>query len=74
MLSILSVVFQFIVQSSDPTWTCAATHREPNVAGTFYLYCSQMSPDGVELVTVGHFISDAKAKAAQLAQQGAQQP
>jgi len=66
MLSILSAVFQFIIQASDSTWTCSATHREPHVAGTFYLYCAQMSPDGIERITVGHFISDAKARAEQI--------
>ena len=61
MLSILSTVFQFIVQASDPSWSCELTHRDPGIAGTYYLYCSQMSPDNVELITVGRFISDAKA-------------
>jgi len=65
MLTLLSAVFQFAVQSTDPSWSCALTHRDTYVAGTYYLYCSQMSPDGVELITVGHFVSDAKAKAAQ---------
>ena len=63
MLSILSALFQFIVNTSDPHQTCEVVHRDPGVPGTYYLYCSQMSPDGVELITVGHFISDAKAKA-----------
>jgi hypothetical protein len=61
MLSILNAVFQFVVSASDPTWSCELTHRDPDIAGTYYLYCSQMSPDGVELITVGRFISDAKA-------------
>ena len=61
MLSILSTVFQFIVQASDPSWSCELTHRDPGIAGTYYLYCSQMAPDNVELITVGRFISDAKA-------------
>jgi len=63
MLSILSAVFQFVVNASDPTWSCELAHRDPYVAGTFYLYCSQMTLDGVEIATVGRFISDAKAKA-----------
>lgn len=63
MLHLLSIVFQFVTAASDPTWTCELTHRDPGIAGTFYLYCSQMSPDGVELVSVGRFVSDAKAKA-----------
>jgi len=61
MLTILSTVFQFLVQSSDPSWSCELTHRDPDIAGTYYLYCAQMTPDGVELITVGRFISDARA-------------
>ena len=61
MLSILTAVFQFALQSADPSWSCAVTHRDPGIAGTYYLYCSQMTPDGVEMITVGRFISDAKA-------------
>lgn len=65
MLTILSAVFQFALQSANPAWSCSLTHRDAYVAGTFYLYCSQMTPDGVEIATVGRFISDAKAKAQQ---------
>lgn len=61
MLTFLSAVFQFLVQSTDPSWSCETTHRDPGVAGTYYLYCSQMSPDGVEIITVGRFISDKRA-------------
>lgn len=61
MLSILNAVFQFVIQTTDPSWSCALAHREPYVAGTFYLYCSQMTPDGVEIATVVRFIPDAKA-------------
>ncbi len=61
MLTLIAAIFQFAVQSTDPSWSCELTHREPYVAGTFYLYCAQMSPDGVEIATVGRFISDAKA-------------
>jgi hypothetical protein len=61
MLSMINAVFQFVINASDPSWSCELTHREPYVAGTFYLYCSQMTPDGVEIATVGRFISDAKA-------------
>ena len=64
MLTLLSAFFQFAVNLTDPHQTCELTHRDPYVAGTYYLYCSQMSDDGVELVTVGRFISDAKAQAA----------
>ncbi len=65
MITLLSAIIQFALQAADPSWSCALTHRDPYVAGTYYLYCSQMSPDGVELITVGRFISDDKAKAAQ---------
>jgi hypothetical protein len=61
MFSLLSAVLQFAIHTADPHWTCELSHRDPGVAGTFYLYCSQMSPDGVELIDVGRFISDAKA-------------
>jgi hypothetical protein len=61
MLTLISAMFQFVVQASDPSWSCSVTHRDPYVAGTYYLYCSQMSHDGVELITVGRFISDEKA-------------
>lgn len=61
MLSFISVVFQFVVQSADPSWSCELMHRDPHVAGTYYLYCSQMMPDGIELITVGRFISDERA-------------
>lgn len=62
MLSILNAIFQFILSASDPHQACEITHRDPGVAGTYYLYCSQKSPDGVELITVGRFVSDAKGK------------
>lgn len=61
MLSLLSALVQFTLHLGDPQWSCQAVHRDPGVAGTYYLYCSQMSPDGVELVDVGRFVSDAKA-------------
>lgn len=61
MLSILNAVFQFALNAADPSWTCDLTHRDPDIAGTYYLYCSQMTPDGIEMITVGRFISDAKA-------------
>jgi hypothetical protein len=66
MLSFLSALFHFALTASNPSWTCELTHRDPGVTGTFYLYCSKMEPDGVELVDVGHFVSDAKAAKATL--------
>lgn len=61
MMTLLSAFLQFTLHATDPQWSCELTHRDPGVAGTYYLYCSQMTPDGVELVDVGRFISDAKA-------------
>ena len=61
MLSLISILFQYVVTASDPNWSCDLTHRDPGVAGTYYFYCSQMTPDGVELIQVGRFISDARA-------------
>lgn len=67
MITLLSALFHFFLVASDPSWKCEVTHRDPGVAGTYYLYCAQMSPDGVEMIDVGHFVSDAKAaKHAQL--------
>lgn len=58
---LISIIFQFFITASDPRWSCELTHRDPNVAGTYYFYCSSMAPDGVELIQVGSFISDAPA-------------
>lgn len=63
MLNLISIIFQYVVTATDPSWSCELTHRDPDVAGTYYLYCSQLTPDGIELITVGRFISDAKAYA-----------
>jgi hypothetical protein len=61
MSAFLNLVLQFVISASDPHQACELSHRDPDVAGTYYLYCSQMSPDGIELISVGRFISDAKA-------------
>ena len=61
MLSLLSIVFQFITTATDPSWSCELTHRDPGIAGTYYFYCAQTAKDGVEVIQVGRFISDAKA-------------
>ena len=58
MLSLLSIVLQFVVTASDPHWACEVAHRDPGTPGTYYLYCSQTTPDGIELVQVGRFVSD----------------
>ena len=64
-MSILIAALHFAILATDPHWTCAVTHRDPGVAGTYYLYCSQVAPDGVEMIDVGHFVSDARAQRAQ---------
>lgn len=61
MLTLLSAIIHFVALAHDPSWSCSLFHRDPGVAGTYYLYCSQTAPDGVELITVGRFISDDKA-------------
>jgi hypothetical protein len=58
MFSLLSLVLQFVVTAGNPHWSCEVTHRDPGMAGTYYLYCSQTTPDGIELVQVGSFVSD----------------
>jgi hypothetical protein len=59
MFSILRVILQFVLTTSNPRSTCELVHRDASTAGTYYLYCAQTAPDGIELVTVGHFVSDA---------------
>lgn len=59
MLTLLHVMFQFVLTSSDPSWTCEVTHREPGLSGTFYMYCAK-TIDGAEMATVGRFIPDHK--------------
>jgi hypothetical protein len=56
----ISIVFQFLTQASDPNWACSVSHRDPGLPGTYYLYCAQMTPDNVELNTVGKFVPDHK--------------
>jgi len=65
VLHLISIVLQFVVTATDPSWSCELTHRDPGVAGTYYLYCAQTTPDGVELVQVGSFVSDARAEGRQ---------
>jgi hypothetical protein len=59
MPSILKILLQFALAASSPHATCELVHRDPDVAGTYYLYCSQSEPDGTEMISVGRFISDA---------------
>jgi hypothetical protein len=64
MLSLISALLHFTLIAADPSWSCAPTHRDSGVAGTYYLYCSQVSPDGVELIDVGRFVPDVPRKKA----------
>lgn len=61
MLHLISIVLQYLLTAADPSWSCEWKHRDPGVAGTYYFYCAQTTPDGIELVQVGRFISDARA-------------
>ena len=61
MLTLISIILQFVTTAANPSWTCELTHRDSGVAGTYYFYCAQMSHDGIELIQVGRFISDARA-------------
>lgn len=61
MLKLISIVLQYVLTATDPSWSCELTHRDPGVAGTYYFYCARTTPDGIELVQVGRFISDARA-------------
>ena len=63
----ISIVVQFTLRASDPSWSCELTHRDPGVPATYYLYCSQMMPDGVEIISVGAFVPDAKQSATKAA-------
>ncbi len=58
MITLLSALFHFALYASDPQWACSISHRDPGVAGTYYLYCSQMTADGIEMIDVGHFVPD----------------
>jgi hypothetical protein len=60
MLTLITAIVSFALQSADPASVCELTHRDPDIRGTYYLYCAQTT-DGVEQITVGRFISDAKA-------------
>ena len=57
-LNWISILLQFTLRSSDPSWTCELTHRDPGIPATYFLYCSQVAPDGVEVVSVGKYVPD----------------
>jgi hypothetical protein len=54
----LKVLFQFALTASNPQWTCELTHRDPGVPATFYLYCSETTQDGLEIISVGKYVPD----------------
>lgn len=58
LLSFLRAILQFVLTTSNPHATCELEHRDSNIAGTYYLYCSRTTPDGIELISVGHFVPD----------------
>jgi hypothetical protein len=57
----ISILVQFALHASDPSWSCTLTHRDPGLPGTYYLYCTQTAPNGVEIISVGKYISDGKS-------------
>ena len=60
----ISIVVQFALRASDPNWTCELTHRDPGMPATYYLYCSQTMPDGIEVISIGKLGPDATQSAA----------
>lgn len=61
MSTFLNLVLQFVLNASDPHQACELSHRDPGMPGTYYLYCSQTMPDGMEIVQVGKFVPDTRA-------------
>lgn len=58
LLSILRVILQFMLATSDPHQACTLEHRDTHSAGTYYLYCIQILTDGTEVISVGGFMPD----------------
>lgn len=58
MLALFHIVLSFVVHASDPGWACKISHRDPGMPGTYYLYCSQTMPNGVEVISAGRFVPD----------------
>lgn len=61
LLAFMHAFLHFTVLAANPSWHCAVTHRDPGVAGTYYLYCAKAPTDGVELIDVGRFVPDARS-------------
>jgi hypothetical protein len=59
IFALLKIVFQFTLHASDPHWACEITHRDPGLPATFYLYCTQTLPSGIEISSVGKYVPDA---------------
>lgn len=60
MLALFHIVLSFVVHASDPSWSCELSHRDPGMPGTYYLYCAQTTPSGVEVISAGRFVPDAQ--------------
>lgn len=63
MSAFLKIVLQFALAATDPHQSCELAHRDPGIAATYYLYCSQTLADGTEVVSVGKFVPDSAIKA-----------
>jgi hypothetical protein len=61
IVAFMKVVLQFAIHAHDPHWACEITHRDPGLSATFLLYCSQILPDGTEIISVGKYLPDAPA-------------
>lgn len=58
MITFLKALVLFTLHASDPSWSCRLTHRDPGVPATMILYCSQILPSGVEMISVGKYVPD----------------
>lgn len=59
MITFLRVMFQFALNVSNPQWTCELAHRDPGAHATMLLYCTETTPDGIEIISVGKYVPDA---------------
>jgi hypothetical protein len=56
MLSIFKTLLQLVLATGIPHTTCMPVHHDTGIGGTYYLYCSRITPDGTELISVGLFV------------------
>ena len=61
IFTFLKAVFLFTLHASDPHWTCEVAHRDPGVPATMLLYCAQTTPDGIEIISIGAYVTDPHA-------------